>query len=89
MLIKGLIKFSKRLVFHSLGIIDRIINRNLRFKFINLTLGMHNNKYVFKSNQISFVHVPKTAGTSTLDLMQKNNEGSIFAHVKIFIDQFL
>ncbi len=73
MLIKGLIKLLKRLVFHSLGIIDRIINRNLRFKFINLTLGMHNNKYVFKPNQISFVHVPKTAGTSTLDLMQKNN----------------
>ena len=64
MLIKGLIKFSKRLVFHSLGIIDRIINRNLRFKFINFTLGMHNNKYVFTPNQISFVHVPKTVGTS-------------------------
>ena len=82
MLIKGLIKFSKRLVFHSLGIIDRIINRNLRFKFINLTLGMHNNKYVFKPNQICFVHVPKTAGTSTLDLMQKNNAGRIFATCK-------
>ena len=82
MLITELKKFSKRLVFDFLGIIDRIINRNLRFKFINLTLGFHSNKYIFTPNQISLVHVPKTAGTSTLDLMQKNNEGNIFATCK-------
>ena len=64
MLIKGIIRLSKRLVFHSLGIIDRIINRNLRFKFINLTLGMHNNKYVFKPINTEYEKLPENVKKS-------------------------
>ena len=68
MLVKALNKIKvlkeKTEIFILRNLIDRPFNSDYSIRVHNKRIGFHCNDYHFDSNEICFIHIPKTAGTS-------------------------
>lgn len=64
----------KKTASKSLEIADLIFRTNYHTRFHNHLIGFHNSEYQFKKNEIAFVHIPKTGGTSLHKLLGKDEQ---------------
>ncbi len=62
----------KKLVRRSLRLFDKIFWTDYDIRLTNHIIGFHKSAYNFKKNKISFVHIPKTGGTSLHKLLRKD-----------------
>lgn len=58
--------------------LDRVFDTDYSIKYHNARIGFHTNSYRFKSTEVCFIHIPKTAGTSiatTFELLNAAGAG--------------
>ena len=57
-----------------LNCVDRVCHTDYSIKYHNARIGFHTNSYKFRYNEVCFIHIPKTAGTSIATTFELLNE---------------
>lgn len=62
-----------KIYFKLLKAVDRVIWTDLAIKTHNKRIGFHTSNYLFKEDQIAFIHIPKPGGTSLHKILRQDS----------------
>lgn len=65
-------RIKKRLKLNSYGVIDQLFGTDFKLNYSYKIIGFHTTDYRFDENQIAFIHLPKSGGTSFYQVLQQD-----------------